>query len=460
MMPDEIRRAVRGRWLWPAERVAAGGVCTDSRTAGAGEVFFALRGERFDGHDFLAQAADAGCTTAVIDQQAAPHESVLRRFIGGVIGVGDTTAALGDLAAVVREHLAATVVGVTGSNGKTTVKRMIDHILSRRLNGSAAVRSFNNAVGVPLTIFGAEAEDDYLICEVGTSGPGEIAGLSRIVRPDVAVITSVSEAHLARLIDLEHVAAEKAALLGGLRPHGVGVIRADSEPLQRAVRPYEARLIRFGEDPSAELRLTGYEVDGEGCRFELNGRRWFRLGVPGRHNALNALAAIATAQRFGLEQDEAGEILGEYEGAEMRLQQVRAGELTIINDAYNANPASMLAAAEVLTSVPGKRHLLVAGGMLEMGESAERLHRDVGSALARAGVDIVVGVGEMGGWIADGADAAGGCDVRRFADVEEAERKLPRIVAAGDVVLVKGSRGIRMERLIEPLAAAGGGAAP
>ena len=452
--PDEIRRSVRGRWRWPAGNVTVLGVSTDSRTAGRGQVFVALRGENFDGHDFVAQAASAGCVTAVVDQAAELDEGLLARFEGGVIGVGDTLTALGDLAAEVRSHLPATVVAVTGSNGKTTVKRMIHHILSRTLNGWPGVSSFNNAVGVPLTLFAAEAEHDYVICELGSSAPGEIASLTRIARPDVAVITSVSAAHLEGLIHVGHVAAEKAAILGGLSRAGVGVVWADSEPLARALKAYDARLIRFGQDSASELRLTGYEPRPGGGRLELNGRRWVDLAVPGRHNAFNALAAIAVAQRFGLGQDEAAEALGDYAGEEMRLETIAAGLVTIINDAYNANPASLLAAGEVLASCDGKRRVLVAGDMRELGPTSAELHQSAGQALAALGLELIVGVGEMGGQIAAAAERAGAAATGRIDSVEQACARLPEMLKRGDVVLLKGSRAVRMERLVDPVRSA------
>ncbi|KPK85368.1 MAG: hypothetical protein AMJ81_03770, partial [Phycisphaerae bacterium SM23_33] len=247
LTPEEIRRAVRGRWRWPAKAVTVEGVSTDSRTARPGEVFVALRGDRFDGHDFLRQAAAAGCVAAVVDGSVPLEQDVLKAFAGGVVGVPDTTAALGRLGQHCRNHFAASVIAVTGSNGKTTVKRMIHHVLSRRLRGRPAPGSFNNAVGVPLTLFSVAPEDDYVVCEMGASAPGEIAWLARVAGPDVAVITSVAEAHLEGLIDIKHVAAEKAALLGELSPTGTAVVWADSQPLERAVRGYECRKIRFGE---------------------------------------------------------------------------------------------------------------------------------------------------------------------------------------------------------------------
>jgi len=451
LMPEELRRRVKGRWRWPAKPIPVEGVSTDSRTARAGEAFFALRGPKFDGHDFLPAAAAAGCVAAVVDWEVPLGEDVLSRFPGGVVGVCDTLAALGDLAGQCRQHLPATVVAVTGSNGKTTVKRMIHHILSRARRGRASCRSFNNAVGVPLTLFEVDPGDEYVVCELGTNAPGEIAALSRIARPDVAVITSVSETHLEGLIDLEHVAAEKAAILGGLSDNGMAVVWSDSEPLGRAVRAYDARIIRFGEDDSAELRLTGYEPRPGGGRFELNGRLWADLPVPGRHSALNAISAIAVAQRFGFDQDAAAEALADFVGEQMRLEPIPAGAVTIVNDAYNANPASLLAAAQALESFPGKRRVLVAGDMLELGPRSVELHRAAGAALAGCPVDVVIGVGPLAEHIAAGAASAGNVTAETIRSVEAACNRLPRMLEPGDVVLLKGSRRMAMERLLEPI---------
>ncbi len=454
LIVEDIRQAVRGRWRRLGEVVTADGVSIDSRTACADNLFIAIRGEKFDGHDFLAQAAAAGCVAAIVEQDAALDDETLAGFTGGVIGVADTTDALGALAAYYRKTLPATIVAVTGSNGKTTVKGMIHHILSGRLKGTASPASFNNAIGVPLTLLSAGADDDYVICEVGSNAPGEIASLARIIRPHVAVITSVAHAHLAGLGDLERVAAEKSAILSGLMPGGMAVIWADSEPLTRAVRAYDARLIRFGQDDSAEMRLTGYQPVPGGGRFELNGRLWADLVVPGRHNALNALAAIAVAHRFGANDAHAAAALGDYVGREMRLEPIKAGAVTIINDAYNANPASLQAGADALASFPGKRRVVVAGDMLELGPDSEALHLSTGEALAKSGVDLVIGIGSLGKYIAQGASSSGNIETEEIKSVKHACKNLPGMLKQGDVVLLKGSRLTAMERLVGPIQAA------
>ena len=450
---DEARLAVHGWWLTRGRPAQVRGVSIDSRTASPGDLFVAIRGERFDGHQFLDQAGRAGCVGAVVDRGYTPAEGLGDLFAGGVIGVRDTRRALGDLAAWNRGRCRAAVIAVTGSNGKTTVKRMIHHILSRRAPGSCSPSSFNNDIGLPLTLLGVQPGDDYVVCEVASSGPGEVLELGRICRPDVAVITSIGPTHLEKLGSVERVAAEKASLLGRLEPGGLAVIWGDSELLDKAVRGYEARKIRFGVSDACDLRVTGFEAAGAGQRFELNGRVWVELPVPGRHNAVNALAAIAVAQRFGAGRDDAAAALRDFEAVEMRLEWIDTGCGTIINDAYNANPASVLAAARTAASCPARRRVMIVGDMRELGDSAEALHRQAGRDIAATGVHLLVGVGPLGGLVAEAA-AEGGMPTEAFASVRQACRKVPRLLCAGDLVLIKGSRAMEMERLVAPVRAA------
>jgi len=451
---EEIRRNIHGVRLTAGnEAVAVSGVSIDSRTARPGELFLAIVGENFDGHYFLPAAAKAGCIGAVVCRGALLPEGLDGMFGAGVIGVEDTRAALGELAGYCRRQLAASVIGVTGSNGKTTVKRMIHHILSRRLRGSASPKSFNNEIGVPLTLLAAEPGDDYVICEIGANASGEIANLSRMAAPNVAVITSVAETHLEGLGSLEGVAMEKAAILLGLDRGGLGVVCGGCEPLDRALRGYDARVIRFGDTDDASLRLTAYEPAADGCRFEMNGRLWADLPLPGRHNALNALAAMAVAQRFGMAAEEAAAALADLPAGPMRLERIECGAVTVFNDAYNANPASLLAAAAVLAETPAARRVLVVGDMKELGERAEALHEDTGRRVAARGLDLLVAVGPLGRYIARGA-AAEGMETVCFDTVEDASAGLGGLLKPGDVVLLKGSRSMRMERLVEPVCSA------
>jgi len=454
MTVEEIRQAVRGRWMARGGVQTVRGVATDTRLAEAGQVFFALVGQRTDGHVYLPQAAEAGCIAAVVAADAELTGEVLGAFGAGVVAVADTTAALGDLAARHRVLISApAVIGVTGSNGKTTVKRMIHHILSRRLKGTCSPKSFNNQIGLPLTLLGVSPGDDYVICEIGTSAPGEVAALSKIARPDLAVITSIGPAHLERLGSVDRVAVEKASILGELVADGLGVIWADSPRLAKAVRYHKRRLIRFGESPEADLRLTGFEQMGRRQRFQLNDRLWVDLPLPGRHNAMNALAAIAAAQRFSIEQADSAAALADFGGESMRLEWAEIGSGAIINDAYNANPASMAAAADVLAGAGGGRKVFLVGDMRELGDQAEQMHVQVGCAAAERGIDLVIAVGPLGRYIAKGASDRGTESVE-FESVESAAGALAGLLRPGDTVLVKGSRSMGMEGLIPAVRAA------
>jgi len=454
MTVEEIRAAMEGRWCSRSADMTAEAVCTDSRTAAAGEVFVAIRGCRLDGHDYLWQASEAGCVAAVVDRDsrhADLAERAAHRFTAGIIAVRNTVKALGMLASEHRNRSAATsVVAVTGSNGKTTVKRMIGHILAKRLAGTCSPKSFNNEIGVPVTLLGVRPGDDYVVCEVGSSAPGEIDALGRMIRPNVGVITSVGPTHLEKLKSPAQVAVEKASLLNSVQPGGLAVVWGDSEELNRAVRAYRGQVVRFGRNKACQLRLTDYRAIGRTCRFELNERLWVDLPLPGLHNAMNAAAAIAVAQRLGFEHDRAAAALADFVGAAMRLEWVEAGQVTIINDAYNANPSSVLAAAEVLGDQPGKRRVLVVGDMRELGQAAEQLHLQAGRDIASRNLDLLIGVGALGRYIAVGAGRSA-LATECFDTVDELADQIGAVLAPGDVVLVKGSRAMGMERLVRAI---------
>ncbi|HUU23557.1 MAG TPA: UDP-N-acetylmuramoyl-tripeptide--D-alanyl-D-alanine ligase [Phycisphaerae bacterium] len=447
---EDVRQAVHGRWFTRPVETLVKGVSTDTRTARREDLFVALLGDRFDGHAFLPEAHEAGCPAAIIRRDHPLSMGILELFEGGVIAVEDTRKALGDLGAYYRGQARAAVVAVTGSNGKTTVKRMIHHILSRRLRGSCSPKSFNNDIGVPLTLLDVDPGDDYVVCEVGSSAPGEVQRLARICRPNVAVINSVARVHLEGFGTLERIAAEKASLLGALEVGGLAVVWGDSQVLDKAVRGYAARVVRFGLSEACDLRVTGWEARGRGQRFQLNGRIQVDMPIPGRHNAVNALAAIAVAQRFGFEQEEAAAALKDLESIEMRLQWIDAGGGSILNDAYNANPASVLAAADVLESIPARRRVMVVADMRELGGASESLHLQTGREIADRKIDLLIGVGSLGTLIAEGASGRE-LPTASFPSVAAACGGLPELLCAGDLVLVKGSRAMEMERLIEPM---------
>ncbi|HKJ72185.1 MAG TPA: UDP-N-acetylmuramoyl-tripeptide--D-alanyl-D-alanine ligase, partial [Gammaproteobacteria bacterium] len=419
------------------------GVTTDTRRLEPGALFVALRGPRFDGHAFLADAAAAGAAGALVERGPAAQagQADLPR-----VEVADTGRALLDLARAWRLRVAgetgARVVAITGSCGKTTVKDLTAAALAAGDAGSvlATPGNWNNTVGVPLTLFGLAERHRFAAVEVGINRPGEMDVLADTVRPDVAVITNAAPAHLEGLGSLEAVAGEKGRLLGGLGPEGIAVINADSPFAEQWARAAPGPVLRFGLDAPAEVRGE-WRPEGEG------GRLWVRspageaelvLALPGRHNAANALAALAAAHALGVPLTAAAAGIEGVRAAAGRLQ-ARAGRggLTVLDDTYNANPASLEAALDVLASGHGGgRTWAVLGDMGELGAEGAAWHARAGESARERGVDRLIGVGELAAGAAEAFGAAG----RAVADWREAADMLAAEAAPGDRVLVKGSR--------------------
>ncbi|HYE02353.1 MAG TPA: UDP-N-acetylmuramoyl-tripeptide--D-alanyl-D-alanine ligase, partial [Phycisphaerales bacterium] len=402
--PESLRSAAGGTWLARPGRGPgpAHGLSTDTRTLAPGQAFLALRGEHFDGHAFLRAAVAAGAATLIIDRPALADG--VPAPPGGVIAVPDTGRALLRLASAYRDQLErATVIGVAGSNGKTTTARLIQAVLATTFRGTAPAKSFNNAVGVPLTVLSADPDDEYLVCEIGTNHPGEIAELAGVVRPDIAVITSIGREHLEGLGSLAGVAREEADLLTYIRPGGVAVATADAPELAPYLRCLP-EVITFGASAGAHLRLAGaaHELAPDGLvrlRLRVSDGRApggaeaaYLTPLLGAHNALNVLAALAVARRLGVPEAAIAAALAGARPAPMRLEPQTAGGIALLNDAYNANPESMAAALRTLAELvpPGGRRVAVLGDMLELGPEEERFHREIGAHARARGVDVLV----------------------------------------------------------------------
>lgn len=455
-------------------------VCIDSRAIQPADLFVAIPGERFDGHDFVEQALSAGAMAAVVRSdfkmpaaRAGRNRVTDARPEGLLIRVDDTVKALGRLGRYYRRSVVGgslTVIAVTGSNGKTTTKAMIAHILAGRWQGRASDKSFNNAIGVPLTLLSVEPSDKFVVCEVGTNAPGEIATLARLIDPEIAVITGVSEAHLAGLGSLGQIAEEKLSLLHYLASDGLAVINADCEVLRKTLerdrRLANLKCVTFGEWKDADLRVTSLNVSTANSQgvdqagralppvrmeFTVNDRFKYHLQVPGRHNVLNALAAIGVARRFGVDHDEIAERMATFTLPPMRLEYQRIGGLTLVNDAYNANPASLAAAVDVLVNLPSDgRKVLIVGDMRELGEASDELHRKAAETIARSGVNMVIAVGEKARLVSRTVEMASGgaVETHAYSSADSAKRRLVTYLNRADTILMKGSRVVALEKLV------------
>lgn len=435
-------------------------VATDTRGELAGALFVALRGERFDGHDFVAEAARAGAAAALVERAWADRnpEAGLPLLV-----VGDTRRALGRLAAAWRSRFDIPIVGITGSNGKTTVKEMCAAILRawcrRTGQGDDAVLAtagnFNNDIGLPLTLLRLRAQHRAAVVEMGMNRPGEIAGLTRLAQPTVTLITNAQRAHLQGMGTLADIAREKGTIHTAGADSAVAVINADDPHADYWREQCHGRPVcSFGLDAAADVTAQA-RLKAFGAELELTtaqGSAHFELAIPGEHNVRNALAATAACLAAGAVLSDVVEGLRSYRGTQGRLQRKRArhGAL-LIDDSYNANPDSARAAIDVLAALPGRK-ILVLGDMGEIGRTSAQVHDEVGGYAKSMGLDALYALGEMSAVAARNFGEGG----QHFDDVDELVAALESALDEHCAVLVKGSRSMRMERVVEALESPGG----
>jgi len=440
---ERLCSVVKGKPLTPPLRGAMSGVSVDSRTIRAGDLFVAISGEKFDGHDFLIPARQARACGALVERDVSPAAAGFP-----LIHVPDTVRALGDLAGWWRSQLDATFVGITGSVGKTTTRELAYHLVSRSRRTIQARKSFNNAIGVPLTIFEASPETEAVILEMGTSAPGEISRLAEIADVDIGAVLNVGPSHLEQLGDLAGVARAKGELLESLSASSTAVTNCDDSWVRKISAGCKARSVTFGIERPADFHADSVEPADLGWRFRLNGRDAVALEIPGRHNVYNALAAIAIAHELGVE---AGQMLGAFAGFRLpglRMERVVAGGVVVYNDTYNSNPVSLAAAVdEICTRHPAARKVLVAGPMLELGLMSKALHVKLGAHFVAKGIDVLYALSGEAAPFAKGARDAGmpGENIHSVAGSGELAEMLCGTLAAGDVVLFKASRAIGLE---------------
>jgi UDP-N-acetylmuramoyl-tripeptide--D-alanyl-D-alanine ligase len=446
---SEVAAAVGGRLVGDDDTI--GSVSIDSRDVGTGTLFVALRGERTDGHRYVGEAMERGAVAALVEREITGASPAVM--------VDDTGRALLDLAADERASLTASVVGITGSTGKTCTKDLTAAVLSARYSVRASPASFNNEVGMPITLLGAESGADAIVCEMGSRGVGHVAMLCSVARPSVGIVTNVGVAHLELFGSRENIVRAKGELVEALPADGVAVLNADDEVVRGYASRTPARVVSFGTAPTADVRATEVELDDEGrASFALLGggeRDRVELSVPGDHMVPNALAAAACGTAMGLSLAECAAALKGARVSAWRMETfTTSGGVRVVNDAYNANPASMDAALRSARWLArGRRFIAVLGHMAELGPISREEHERVGSLAARMEVDRLITVGEHAMDIERAAVREGLAlrDVANHPTAEEALADLEAYVRPGDVVLIKASRVAGLERLAEAL---------
>jgi len=429
-------------------KAVAQGYSIDSRTVQTGELFFAVKGERMDGHDFVAQALGRGAVAAVVRKDQIARYSA----ITDLLAVDDTLTALQTLGTAVRRLWGKTLVGVTGSTGKTTTKDAIALVLSTRFRVLKSEGNFNNHFGLPLMLLKLEPEHDLAVIEMGMSHAGEIAALAKIAQPEIGVVTNVAPVHLEFFESVADIARAKYELIVSLSAGGTAILNADDEYVSQFGRDFHGKVVLYGMKTSADVRAENVEFCGAaGSVFEVvagSCRERATLSLVGTHNIYNALAAVAVGLERGLTPSEAVSALATLAPADKRGEVVQVGNITVINDCYNSNPKALEAMVDTLVAMPAKRHIVVAGEMLELGPAGEELHRGSGRHMAMQKIDWLVGVRGQAKPMVEAARKAG-IRAEFVATPEEAGEWLIRETRDGDVVLLKASRGVKLERALE-----------
>ncbi|MCX6912000.1 MAG: UDP-N-acetylmuramoyl-tripeptide--D-alanyl-D-alanine ligase [Verrucomicrobia bacterium] len=444
-----IAKACAGKQLSGLPETRVRRVCTDSRQVKTGDLFLALRGERFDGHDFLGAVVEKGAVAVVAERRSVPTDC---RGCA-MIAVEDTRKALGQLAAEYRKDFALPVVVVGGSNGKTTTKELVASVLKQERVTLWSEASFNNDIGVPLTLLRLEESHQAAVLEVGTNHPGELQPLVKMAQPNYGVITSVGREHLEFFDDVAGVAREEGWLAELLPAGGKLFVNGDDEWASRAAERARAQVVRVGFAEGCDWRARAARLDTRGVTFQVDGPEVemsgeYRIQLLGRHQVVNALFAIAVGKELGLGRASVARGLAECRPSKMRMELWEFNGVRLLDDAYNANADSMVVALQTLRDLPCKgRRVAVLGDMAELGAHSESAHEEVGRRVVELGVDQLFAVGKMAPVTARAARGAGLNRVFEFADVETAASAVKSFVKAGDVVLLKASRATRIERI-------------
>ncbi len=455
---NQIAKIISAQGAVNSEAIALG-YSIDSRTIQPGELFFAVIGERLDGHVYVEQALSKGAIAAVIMKKevnrfkaegnpSAPTQAAQSKLLL----VDDTLAALQSLATGVRKLWGKKLVGVTGSAGKTTTKEAIAHVVAAKFRVLKSEGNFNNQFGLPLMLLKLQPEHDIAVIEMGMSHAGEIAALARIAQPQIGVVTNVAAVHLEFFDSIEGIAAAKRELIESLPPGGIAILNADDERVAKFAERFRGKVITYGINPTANVFAENIQSQGAaGTTFDVlyeGHREKVRLPLLGAHNVLNALAAVAVAGQCRFNLSESVQALSTVTAPSKRGEVIQVGNITVINDCYNSNPKALQAMVEALSTMSAKRRIVVAGEMLELGATAEEAHRESGRYLAKKKIDVLIGVRGLAKPMVEAAREAG-MQAEFVTTPEEAGAWLGNETREGDVVLLKASRGVQLERALE-----------
>lgn len=454
MMPDftieEVVEAVQGTVLKKGANTFSA-VVTDTRKISKGALFIALKGENFDGHDFVERAIENGAQGVVVSRvDGVPQLDHLKVTM---IKVEDTLVAYQQLAKAYRNRFSIPIIAITGSNGKTTTKDLTAAILSSKFNVLKTEANFNNEIGLPLTLFQLTQEHDVAVVEMGMRGFDQIRQLTKVALPTIGIVTNVGETHMELLGSIENIALAKSELVEEISAEGLVILNGDNPYVKSMATKAKGKVIFFGLGADCTIKAENVEITGKSTAFTCNfanKQERFVLPMVGRHNVYNALGAIAVAQYLHLTADDVRRGLRDFSASGMRLAIEEIGSYIVINDAYNASPMSMNAAIEALQEVAKKRSIAVLGDMLELGDAAETAHRNVGKKLVATKVDVVIAIGEMAKWVIEEADK-GGIVAIHCENHAEAGKRLKERLQPEDTILFKGSRGMKMEKVIDLL---------
>ncbi|MBZ4686997.1 MAG: UDP-N-acetylmuramoyl-tripeptide--D-alanyl-D-alanine ligase [Clostridia bacterium] len=427
------------------------GITTDSRKVESGDLFVALTGEKFDGHNFVNTALEKGAGAAVIEKE---HKEKFKMLNYPVIAVENTLQALGAIAHSHRKQFRIPVVAITGSNGKTTTKDMVSSVLQQKFNIIKTEGNYNNEIGLPLTLLKIAEDTQAAVVEMAMRGLGQIKYLCEIASPDVGIITNIGPVHYELLGSMENIAKAKGELIEGLPDNGLAIVNGEDTWCRRIASSFSGRIITYGFSKESAIRAEKIKLENFSTSFELHFKEEkvnIHLPLPGEHNVLNSLAAAAVGIYFGLSLQEIAQGLNSVKISSMRLEVTEGPRKSIIiNDSYNANPVSVKASLNVLSNMSNGRKIAVFGDMLELGQLAVEGHREVGKTVSQYKLDYLITVGNLAQEIAREAIRTGMPQERvyQFDETEAAAKILSKILIKDDIVLIKGSRSMKMEEIL------------